>query len=106
MVGAADTAPPAGPIAGAPMLLRNGFGSSPMMNVFHRTRPVIMSRAATLPRNVQQAYRTSSAALCSLEETPTYRRCWYSVGAPTIRASGCVSTCVFQSRVPFCASRA
>ena len=80
MVGAADTAPPAGPKCGAPAAGETASA--------RRLRERLPGRGRSSCREPRRCLETCSrhtdvsAALGSLEETPTYRRCWYSVGAP------------------------
>ncbi|MYI74493.1 MAG: hypothetical protein F4057_03995 [Acidobacteria bacterium] len=72
IVGDDQIALPDGPYSVTPALLTpRGRGSSAMVYVFHTTRPVSISSADTLPRNVQQAYSGSSLSTSSYDDSGT-----------------------------------
>ena len=60
----------------------------------------------TEPRNVQQAYFGSAAAVTSSEDTGTYSNPPPKVGVPVIVALGCGSTLTLHSLAPVVASTA
>src|ERR1700730_6318190 len=98
MVGELHTAAPAGPKRSTPVLfLPRRSGRAGIVYDFQILFPVFASSATTLPRNVQQAYCGSPPGTSSTEETGTYRRSWYSFGAPVTRAKPWSSTLTFQT---------